>query len=61
MDLLNNQRRRECAAMTLHEELHRKALLQDQAAFLLRAEAERRESEAKQLREEAALLEELGK
>jgi hypothetical protein len=43
--------------MTHHEELHRKALLHDQAAQLLRADAECHESEAKRLREEAALLE----
>jgi len=48
------------AAMTLKEELHRKALLHDQAATLFRQEADRHESEAKRLREEAARLEELG-
>jgi hypothetical protein len=42
------------------EELHRKAMLHDQAAELLRADAERHEAEAKRLREEAALLEEPG-
>ncbi|MEI7636339.1 MAG: hypothetical protein WCJ37_03485 [Syntrophus sp. (in: bacteria)] len=46
--------------MTTREELHRKALLHDQAAKILRADAERHESEAKRLREEAALLEESG-
>lgn len=43
--------------MTPREELLRKALLHDQAAELLRMDAERHESDAKQLREEAALLE----
>jgi len=46
--------------MTPREELLRRALLQDQAAQLLRADAKRHESEAKRLREEAALLEESG-
>lgn len=46
--------------MTTREELHRKALLRDQAAKLLRADAERHESEAKRLRTEAGLLEESG-
>jgi hypothetical protein len=39
--------------MTAREELTRKALLHDQAAYLLRQDAERHESEAKRLREEA--------
>ena len=42
--------------MTPREELNRRALLQDQAAVLLQAEVERHKSEAKRLREEAALL-----
>ncbi len=44
--------------MTHVEELHRKALLHDQAAELLRQDAERHEAEAKRLREEAAAMEE---
>lgn len=44
--------------MTPMEELHRKALLYDQAAELLRVDAERHEFKAMQLREEAARLEE---
>ena len=44
--------------MSSCEELHRRALLQDQAAVLLQAEVERHKAEAKRLREEAALLEE---
>jgi len=44
--------------MTPCELLERKAFLHDQAAFLLRADAERHESEAKCLKEEAASLEE---
>jgi len=44
--------------MTPREELQRKILLHDQVAFLLRADAERHESEAKCLKEEAASLEE---
>ena len=44
--------------MTPREELLRRALLQEQAATLSRQDAERHESEAKRLREEAALLEE---
>lgn len=43
--------------MSPHEELHRKALLHDQAADLLRQDADRHEGEAQRLREEAALLE----
>ena len=46
--------------MTHTEELHRKAMLHDQAAELLRADAERHEAEATRLREEAA-KEEKGK
>ena len=42
--------------MTPREELHRKALLHDQAAELLRADANRHEADAKRLRAEAALL-----
>jgi hypothetical protein len=44
--------------MTPLEELHRKALLHDQAADLLRQDAEHHEAEAKRLREEAAAMEE---
>lgn len=44
--------------MTHAEELYRRALLHDQAAELLRADADRHESEARRFREEAALLEE---
>jgi hypothetical protein len=44
--------------MNPREDLHRKALLHDQAAELLRADAERHESEAKRLREEAEKLRE---
>ena len=44
--------------MTEREELLRRALLQEQAATLLREDADRREAEARKLREEAALLEE---
>lgn len=44
--------------MTPREELHRRALLHDQAAVLLQEEVERHKSEAKRLREEVALLEE---
>ena len=40
--------------MTPREELLRKAMLHDQAAELLRIEAERHETEAAELREEAA-------
>ena len=40
------------------EELRRRALLQDQAAELLREDADRHEAEARKLREEAASLEE---
>lgn len=43
------------------DELHRKAILHGQAAELLRAEAERHESEAKRLREAAEILEEMTK
>ena len=43
--------------MTPRAELNRKALLHDQAATLLRQDADRHEVEAKRLREEAALLE----
>lgn len=39
------------------DELRRKALLHDQAAELLRLDAERHNSEAKRLRENAAFLE----
>ena len=46
------------AVMTEREELLRRALLQEQAATLLREDADRREAEARKLREEAALLEE---
>lgn len=42
--------------MTTKEMLERKALLHEQAAKLLREDADRRESKAKQLREEAANL-----
>ena len=44
--------------MKFFEELNRKALLHDQASELLKVDAERHESEAKQLRKEAAKLEE---
>lgn len=44
--------------MTGPEERRRRALLHDQAASLLRQNAARHESDAKRLREEAALLEE---
>ncbi len=44
--------------MTAKEILERKALLHEQAAQLLSEDAERRESKAKRLREEAALLSE---
>jgi hypothetical protein len=44
--------------MTTLEELHRKALLHDQAATLLREDADRHEAESRKLRVEAALLEE---
>lgn len=44
--------------MMFIDELYRKALLHDQAAELLKADAERHNSEAKRLREEAVLLEE---
>lgn len=43
--------------MTPREELLRKALLHDQAAVLLRQDADRHEADAKRLREEADLLE----
>lgn len=46
--------------MTPREELLRRALLNDQAAVLLRMDAERRESEAKRLRVEASRLKETG-
>ena len=39
------------------DELRRKALLHDQAAELLKLEAKRHNSEAKQLREDAEFLE----
>ena len=42
--------------MSPREEFHRRALLQDQAAVLLQAEVKRHKSDAKRLREEAALL-----
>ncbi len=42
--------------MTPREELLRRALLHDQAAILLREDADRHEVDAKRLREEAALL-----
>jgi hypothetical protein len=42
--------------MTHAEELHRKAMLHDQAAALLRADAERHEADAKRLRGEAAAM-----
>lgn len=42
--------------MTHTEELYRKAMLHDQAAELLRQDAERHEAEAKRLREEAAAM-----
>jgi hypothetical protein len=42
--------------MTTHEELHRKALLHDQAAELLRANAERHLADARRLRRAAARL-----
>jgi hypothetical protein len=44
--------------MTEREVLLRKALLQEQAATILREDAGRREAEAKRLREGAALLQE---
>ncbi len=44
--------------MTPREELNRKALLHDQAAGLLRQDADCHEPEAKRLREEAAHLKE---
>ncbi len=40
--------------MTRAEELLRKAVLHDQAAILLREDADRHEDEAKKLREQAA-------
>ena len=43
--------------MTPHEELLRRAVLKDQAALLLRQDADRHEAEAKRLRKMAALLE----
>jgi hypothetical protein len=43
--------------MNEKEILKRKALIRDQAASLLRQDAERHESEAQRLREEASLLE----
>lgn len=46
--------------MTPREELHRRVLLHDQAAELLRQDVDRHESEAKRLREEAALFRETG-
>lgn len=45
--------------MTPHEELLRRAFLHEQAAALLRQDVDRHEADAKRLREEAALLEEL--
>ncbi len=45
--------------MTTKEIIERKALLHDQAAQLLQEDADRHETEAKKLREEAALLSEL--
>lgn len=44
--------------MNQREKLLRKAVLHDQAATLLRQDAERHEAEAKKLRAEAELLEE---
>lgn len=44
--------------MMPREELNRKALLHDQAAELFREEADRHETDARKLREEAARLEE---
>jgi len=44
--------------MSPRSELLRRALLQDQAAILLREDADRRDAEAKRLREEAARMEE---
>ena len=44
--------------MTAKETLERKALLHDQAAFCLRQDADRHESEAKRLREEAEKMRE---
>lgn len=46
--------------MTPTDELHRRALLHDQAAELLRADAERHNSEARRLREGAAAVDEPG-
>ncbi|MDP1991015.1 MAG: hypothetical protein Q8K00_08320 [Syntrophales bacterium] len=43
--------------MTTREELLRRALLHDQAATLLREDADCREAEARRLRAEAVLLE----
>jgi len=42
--------------MTVKEIIERKALLHDQTAQLLREDADRHESEAQRLRDEAALL-----
>lgn len=42
--------------MTTKETLHRKALLHNQTAQILRQDADRHEAEAKRLREEAELL-----
>lgn len=47
--------------MTEREELLRRALLHDQAALLLRKEADRHEADARQLKEETRLLEGLDK
>ena len=44
--------------MTPEEELNRRAMLHDQAAELLRQDADRHKSEAKRLREETAHLKE---
>ena len=43
--------------MSPHEELLRRALLQDQAAELLQQDVDRHKAEAKRLRAEAELLE----
>jgi hypothetical protein len=47
--------------MTEHEELLRRALLHNQAAFLLRKEADRHGADARKLKEEARFLEEADK
>jgi len=46
--------------MPTREELHRRALLHEQAAKLLREDAGRHETEARRLREEATYMEDPG-